>query len=72
LERCYPLEGSRERYIQVNDADFRYLQDKKDKMHKDIYGFFAAKKVYKDLAIPWKVCVSAVILTVSSATHSVA
>jgi hypothetical protein len=34
-------------------------------MHKDIYGFFAAEKVYKDLAIPWKVILVNVDLLLS-------
>jgi transitional endoplasmic reticulum ATPase len=31
-------------------------KDFKDEIRKDIYGFFKSEKIYKDLSIPWKVC----------------
>jgi hypothetical protein len=46
-------------WTEVQKADWKdvVLKDKfKKSLQKDIYGFFASEAVYKELAIPWKVC----------------
>jgi transitional endoplasmic reticulum ATPase len=46
-------------WTEVQKADWKdvVLKDKfKKGLQKDIYGFFASEAVYKELAIPWKVC----------------
>lgn len=46
-------------WLEVQKADWKdvILKDEfKKALQKDVYGFFASEAVYKELAIPWKVC----------------
>ena len=40
----------------ANWADVILDDEFKTALKKDIYGFFDSEKLYKSLAIPWKVC----------------
>jgi transitional endoplasmic reticulum ATPase len=39
----------------ANWDDVILKQEFKDALQKDVYGFFKNEKIYKELAIPWKV-----------------
>lgn len=44
---------------EIQKADWKDVilkEEFKKALQKDIYGFFASEAIYKDLAIPWKVC----------------
>jgi len=46
-------------WTEVQKADWKDIilkQAFKEKLQKDVYGFFASEAIYKELAIPWKVC----------------
>ena len=45
----------------ANWADVILDDEFKTALKKDIYGFFDSEKLYKSLAIPWKVCLEVVL-----------
>lgn len=46
-------------YEEIQKANWRDVildETFKTALQKDIYGFFTSEDIYKELAIPWKVC----------------
>lgn len=50
-------DKDRSLWLEMRKADWKDVileEEKKEKLQKDIYGFFESEHIYKDLAIPWK------------------